>query len=80
MAEIAGKYLQHSKNDPIGVIGYDVAGDEGTFPLNSYSDSMTKGILRFHNYYINPKSYPVASEIRRERKICTIGSLIAVTL
>ena len=47
MAELAAKYLQISKNDPIGVIGYDVAGDEGTFPLNSYSDPMAKGILRF---------------------------------
>ena len=47
MAELAGKYLQLNKVDPIGVIGYDVAGDEGSYPLNSFSDPMSKGILRF---------------------------------
>ena len=29
MAELAAKHLQKSKFDPIGVVGFDVAGDEG---------------------------------------------------
>ena len=35
MADLAGKYLQRYKSDPIGVVGFDVAGDEGNYPLNS---------------------------------------------
>ena len=46
MADLAGKYLQIHKNDPIGVLGFDVAGDEGSFPLKSVPDSMTKGVVR----------------------------------
>ena len=49
MAELAGKYLQKTKNDPIGVIGFDVAGDEGTYPLSSYESSMVPGIQRAQN-------------------------------
>ena len=44
MAELAGKYLQTRKNDPFGVIGFDVAGDEGSFPINTRLNDMTKGI------------------------------------
>ena len=43
MAEFAGKYLQKQKNDPSGVIGFDVAGDEGSYPLNSSTSPMMKG-------------------------------------
>ena len=46
MAELAGKYLQKSKSDPIGVVGFDVAGDEGNFPLNSNQCPMVKGLKR----------------------------------
>ena len=46
MAELAGKYLQIHKNDSIGVVGFDVAGDEGSFPLKSVPDRMTKGVQR----------------------------------
>ena len=49
MAELAGKYLQKTKNDPIGVVGFDVAGDEGSYPLGSYESSMVPGILRAQN-------------------------------
>ena len=49
MAELSGKYLQKTKNDPIGVIGFDVAGDEGTYPLSSYESSMVPGIQRAQN-------------------------------
>lgn len=45
MARLAGQYLQRKKADPIGVIGFDVAGDEGNFPLNSKDCFMIPGIL-----------------------------------
>jgi hypothetical protein len=32
--------------DPIGVVGFDVAGDEGSYPLQSSEDSMTAGTMR----------------------------------
>ena len=43
MAELAGKYLQKQKSDPCGVIGFDIAGDEGNYPLNSSTSPMMKG-------------------------------------
>jgi len=46
MAELAAKYLQKSKSDPIGVVGYDVAGDEGNYPLNSLGCPMLRGIKK----------------------------------
>ena len=49
MAELAGKYLQKTENDPIGVVGFDVAGDEGSYPLGSYESSMVPGIQRAQN-------------------------------
>ena len=49
MARLAGKYLQKTKNDPIGVVGFDVAGDEGSYPLNSFESSMVPGIQKAQN-------------------------------
>ena len=46
MAELAAKYLQKSKSDPIGVVGFDVAGDEGNYPLNSLGCPMLRGIKK----------------------------------
>ena len=46
MANLAAKYLQKSKSDPIGVVGFDVAGDEGNYPLNSPECAMMNGIVR----------------------------------
>lgn len=40
MAELAAKYM------PFGVVGYDVAGDEGSYPLNSEDDNMTPGVKK----------------------------------
>ncbi len=46
MAEIAGKYRQISPNEPPGVLGFDIAGDEGNFPLNSLNSEMCQGLLK----------------------------------
>lgn len=43
MAKLAGKYLQKSSKDPVGVVGFDIAGDEGRYPLASPRDSMVAG-------------------------------------
>ena len=32
--------------DPIGVVGFDVAGDEGSYPLQSVEEPMSPGALR----------------------------------
>ena len=44
MAKLAAKYLQKTKDDLPGVVGMDVAGDEGTYPLASEKDAMVEGI------------------------------------
>ena len=46
MAHLAGKYLQRTKNEPIGVVGFDVAGDEAGFPFNSKDSSMMLGVSK----------------------------------
>jgi adenosine deaminase len=47
MAELAGKYLQTSgSGSEFGVVGFDVAGDEGTYPLKSENDKMFPGVIR----------------------------------
>ena len=46
MAILAAKYLQKSKSDPNGVVGFDVAGDEGNYPLNSLGCPMLRGIKK----------------------------------
>ena len=43
MAKLAGKYLQRSAADPVGVVGFDIAGDEGSYPLSSPKHSMVAG-------------------------------------
>ena len=43
-ARLASKYLQRSAADRPGVVGMDVAGDEGSFPLASDTDPMAAGL------------------------------------
>ena len=43
-ARLASQYLQRTKDDPPGVVGMDVAGDEGGFPLASNTDPMAAGV------------------------------------
>ena len=43
-AKLASKYLQKTKDDLPGVVGMDVAGDEGTYPLASEKDAMVEGV------------------------------------
>ena len=43
-AKLAAKYLQKTKDDFPGVVGMDVAGDEGTYPLASEKDAMVEGV------------------------------------
>ena len=38
------RYLQRRAEDPAGVVGLDVAGDEGSFPLASPEDPMAAGV------------------------------------
>ena len=38
------RYLQREAEDPVGVVGLDVAGDEGSFPLASAEDPMAAGV------------------------------------
>ena len=44
-------YLQKGKNSVedgiFEVVGFDVAGDEGRFPLQSFSDPMAEGMKRY---------------------------------
>ena len=44
MARLAARYLQHRAEDPVGVVGLDVAGDEGSFPLASDQAPMAGGV------------------------------------
>ena len=39
------RYLQRAASDPVGVLGLDVAGDEGSFPLASEEDPMAAGVM-----------------------------------
>ena len=48
MADLAGKY-RAVMADEIGVVGFDVAGDEGKFPLNSRECAMYKVRQAFRN-------------------------------
>jgi len=57
MADLAAKYLKKKEksgeNPFFEVVGFDVAGDEGRFPLQSFSDPMSEGmksIQRSSNY------------------------------
>ena len=34
-------------NDAIGVVGFDVAGDEGSYPLRSFDDTMAEAVQRY---------------------------------
>eukprot|EP00090_Calanus_glacialis_P013354 TRINITY_DN21991_c0_g1_i1.p1 TRINITY_DN21991_c0_g1~~TRINITY_DN21991_c0_g1_i1.p1 ORF type:complete len:375 (-),score=92.69 TRINITY_DN21991_c0_g1_i1:75-1199(-) len=43
-ARLAAKYIQKTKEDLPGVVGMDVAGDEGTYPLASDKDAMVEGV------------------------------------
>ena len=43
-ARLGSKYLQRSAADLPGVVGIDVAGDEGSFPLASDTDPMAAGL------------------------------------
>ena len=43
-ARLARQYLQRTKDDPPGVVGMDVAGDEGGYPLASNTDPMAAGV------------------------------------
>ena len=43
MAKLAGNYLQRSSTEPVGVVGFDIAGDEGRYPLASPKDPMVAG-------------------------------------
>ena len=38
------RYLQRRAEDPVGVVGLDVAGDEGSFPLAGPGDPMAAGV------------------------------------
>ena len=49
MAQLSGKYLQLEKNKPIGVVGFDIAGDEGSYPINSYDCPLVQGIQKAQN-------------------------------
>ena len=59
MAQLSGKYLQLAKNETIGVVGFDVAGDEGSYPINSYDCPLVQGsgsltdFINFIKYYIS---------------------------
>lgn len=44
MAELANKYLQRSSTEGFGVVGMDVAGDEGSYPLTDPNHSMYQGV------------------------------------
>ena len=44
MARLAGRHLHLSPGEAPGVLGLDVAGDEGSFPLASDSDPMAAGV------------------------------------
>ena len=46
MADLAGKYLQKPSDELTGVVGYDVAGFEGGFPLKCKNDTMVRGVER----------------------------------
>ena len=55
MANLASKYLQKTKNDPIGVVGFDLAGKKSFLNLNSILEivmiiisKLTKFTLIFH--------------------------------
>ena len=41
---VGSRYLQREAEDPVGVVGLDVAGDEGSFPLASPEDPMAAGV------------------------------------
>ena len=43
-ARLAAKYIQKTKSDLPGVVGMDVAGDEGSYPLASDKDAMAEGV------------------------------------
>ena len=43
-ARLAAKYLQRLASDPLGVVGMDVAGDEGGYPLASDQHLMAAGL------------------------------------
>ena len=43
-ARLAARYLQRTEADLPGVVGVDVAGDEGSFPLASDTDPMAAGL------------------------------------
>ena len=49
---ILSLYTQKSENlsgDGVcEVVGFDVAGDEGRFPLRSFSDPMAEGMKRYY--------------------------------
>ena len=42
---VGSRYLQREAEDPVGVVGLDVAGDEGSFPLASEEDPMAAGVM-----------------------------------
>ncbi|TRY77146.1 hypothetical protein TCAL_12512 [Tigriopus californicus] len=49
MVELAKSFWGRN---PFGVVGIDVAGDEGSFPLASESDAMFKGVMKAKDYGI----------------------------
>merc|ERR1712019_303972 len=40
IVHLANKYLQRTPQDPLGVVGFDVAGDDGSYPLAKDTDPM----------------------------------------
>lgn len=54
MAELAAKFLKTTdglkSNKCCGVVGFDVAGDEGRFPLQTDDDPMAEGVKRAVSY------------------------------
>lgn len=42
MVQLSLKFLQKGRNDPLGVVGFDIAGDEGTYPLEHQAASIRK--------------------------------------
>jgi len=44
IAALSAKYLQKTASDPYGVVGMDVAGDEGNYPLSNANASMAAGV------------------------------------
>ena len=44
IARLAGKFLQKNRNQPRGVVGMDIAGDEGSYPLSSDAHGMAEGV------------------------------------